>query len=257
MHLLATARAAAGALVTVATLAAGTAARAAETPHWEYSGNHGPAHWGELSREFATCGLGHEQSPIDITGARKAELPPIRFDYRPAPLQLVDNGHTIQANLRPGSSISVGADRYELVQFHFHHPSEERVEGKPYSMVAHLVHRNAAGRLAVIGVLLESGARNALIDTLWAHLPARSGHDVALAQVVIDAAQLLPPERGYYTYAGSLTTPPCSEGVRWFVLKQPVTVAPEQIETFARRYPNNARPVQPLNARLVQQSAGD
>lgn len=235
-------------------LAFGSPAEAAEPAHWTYSGSQGPAHWAGLSREFAACEAGREQSPIDIRDARKAELPPIRFDYKPAPLRLVDNGHTIQVNYAPGSRITVGADSYELVQFHFHRPSEERVNGTVYAMVAHLVHRSAEGKLAVVGVLLESGGRNGLLEALWGNLPPAKEQEVAIRAVTIDAAGLLPADRGYYTFPGSLTTPPCSEGVRWFVLKRPVRVSADQIDTFAKRYPGNARPVQPLNARVIQQT---
>lgn len=244
-------------LAALSTLAFAAPAPAAEPAHWTYGGAGGPEHWAQLSDEFAACALGHEQSPIDIRDARKADLPAIAFDYRPGPLQVVDNGHTIQFNVAPGSSIGVGDDRYQLLQFHFHRPSEERVAGKAFAMVAHLVHRNVAGQLAVVGVLIESGGPNKLLETLWSHLPRKSGYTVALEDETADAAQLLPTARGYYTFAGSLTTPPCSEGVRWFVLKQPAAASPEQITTFARRYPNNARPVQPRNARVMQETSAE
>ncbi|HEU0201286.1 MAG TPA: carbonic anhydrase family protein [Burkholderiaceae bacterium] len=169
-------------------------------------------------------------------------------------MRVIDNGHTIQVNYAPGSRITVGSDTYELVQFHFHRPSEERIEGKAYAMVAHLVHRSVAGKLAVVGVLLESGAPNPLLETLWRHLPPAKELESARKDVTIDASHLLPADRGYYTFPGSLTTPPCTENVRWLVLKQPVRVSAEQIATFAQRYPNNARPVQPLNARVVQET---
>jgi len=220
--------------------------------HWTYEGEHGPAHWGALSRDFEACKLGTHQSPIDIRGAQAAPLPAISFGYEPSPLQLVDNGHTVQATSAPGSFISVGGERYELVQFHFHHPSEERVNGIWYPMVAHLVHRNAGGKLAVVAVLLTEGATNPFIETLWKHLPAEEGKVSAPEGVAIDVAQLLPARRGYYTFTGSLTTPPCSEGVTWFVLKSLVPVSGSQIAAFARKFPHNVRPVQPTNDRVVR-----
>lgn len=223
----------------------------AEGTHWSYGKHGGPAEWGGLDQAFAGCGLGKVQSPIDIRGAKTADLPPIVFDYRPTPLRLIDNGHTIQVNYAPGSAITVGADRYELLQFHFHKPSEEKIDGKAHAMVAHLVHKGSDGTLAVVAVLLDKGRGNPTIDAVWHHLPRQKAKEVA-APVVIDAARLLPSDKGYYAFRGSLTTPPCSEGVRWFVLKTPMTLTPDEITTFARLYPMNARPVQPLNGRPIE-----
>lgn len=228
---------------------------AEEGHHWSYDGDTGPAHWSDLEHDFRGCSLGKTQSPIDIQDkqARPADLPAIRFDYHPAPLKIVDNGHTIQVNYEDRkSSISVGGHRYALLQFHFHKPSEERLNGKAYDMVAHLVHRDDRGRLAVVAVLLAGGSANPLVQTLWAHLPAQKDKESAPASVRVNAADLLPRAKGYYTFAGSLTTPPCSENVTWFVLKTPATVSPDQVERFGLQYPMNARPVQPLNDRVVR-----
>ena len=222
---------------------------------WTYAGEAGPAHWGDMSAEFATCKLGKHQSPIDIRGAATADLPPIQFDYREAPLKIVNNGHTVMVSYAPGSFITVGGKRYDLVQFHFHHPSEEKVAGRQYDMVAHLVHKDTEGHLAVVGVLLKVGAAaNPLIDTLWKSLPEKPGPENTVAATNINAAGLLPAQRGYYTFEGSLTTPPCSEGVTWFVMKEPVTVSAGQVKRFAAVYPDNARPVQPLNGRSLQET---
>ena len=223
----------------------------AEGGHWAYQGNTGPSHWASLSPDFSTCKLGGLQSPIDIRGAKAADLPAIRFDYKPSPLKIVDNGHTIQVNYAPGSSIEVGAARYELVQFHFHRPSEERINGKAHAMDAHLVHRNSAGELAVVAVLLDKGQDNPTLRAVWSNLPKQKEKEVA-APATIDAAALLPADKGYYTFQGSLTTPPCSEGVRWFVLKTPMTLAANELTAFAKLYPMNARPTQPLNGRAVE-----
>jgi carbonic anhydrase len=223
----------------------------AEGPHWSYQGHGGPAEWGELDPAFATCQLGKLQSPIDIRGAKAADLPAIKFDYKPSPLRVIDNGHSIQVNYAPGSSIDVGGTRYELVQFHFHKPSEEKIDGKAHAMVAHLVHKGADGKLAVVAVLLDAGGTNPTIDTIWKNLPQEKGKE-ATVNATIDAATLLPADHGYYTFQGSLTTPPCSEDVRWFVLKTPVKVAGSEITTFGKIYPMNARPSQPLNGRTLE-----
>jgi carbonic anhydrase len=225
----------------------------AEGKHWSYGSHGGPAEWGELDHAFETCKLGKLQSPIDIRGAKPADLPAIKFDYKPSPLKVIDNGHTIQVNYAPGSSIDVGGARYELVQFHFHTPSEEKVDGKAHDMVAHLVHRNAEGQLAVVAVLLDKGgSASPTLDAIWKHLPKEKEKESAVAGVSIDAAKLLPASRGYYAFAGSLTTPPCSEEVRWLVLKTPVKIAPGEVTAFAKLYPMNARPTQPLNGRAIE-----
>ena len=230
-------------------------AYAAEGHHeWGYRAKHGPAHWGELKPEFASCGIGKVQSPIDIRNAVHAKLDPIRFDYRPTPLHIIDNGHTIQVNYGAGSSMSVGDQRYALVQFHFHKPSEERVNGKSYPMVAHLVHKNSEGALAVVAVLLKEGRENPLVQALWTNLPAEKDKEKAEEKIVIDAAQLLPANHAYYTFPGSLTTPPCSEGVTWFVLVTASELSKAQIARFGKIYSGNARPVQPLNGRTIKVS---
>jgi carbonic anhydrase len=224
--------------------------------HWTYSGKTGPAKWASLEKDFGSCSLGKTQSPIDIrdSAAKKEDLPAIDFDYKPAPLNIIDNGHTIQINYAPGSSITVGDKQYELVQFHFHKPSEEKLNGKNFDMVAHLVHKDADGNLAVVAVLLKKGSASPLVKTLWKNLPKQKGHEVAVDAVTINIADLLPSDRGYYTFAGSLTTPPCSENVTWFVLKHPSSISSDEIARFAKSYPMNARPVQPLNGREVKAS---
>jgi carbonic anhydrase len=236
----------------IATLGAATAALAAEGPHWTYKGHGGPAEWGSIEADFATCKLGKLQSPIDIRGAKAAKLSPIMFNYKPSTLNMIDNGHTIQVNYAPGSSIVVGGMRYDLVQFHFHHPSEEKIDGKAHAMVAHLVHKNAEGKLAVVAVLLDPGGASDLIDTLWKNIPKEKGKESTVADTSIDVSKLLPGDRDYYTFQGSLTTPPCSEGVTWFVLKSPVKISGAEVAQFARIYPLNARPVQPLNGRSIE-----
>jgi carbonic anhydrase len=226
------------------------AAASEKAHHWSYSGAEGPSHWG------GTCAKGRAQSPIDIrTAAAKHEkLPPLEVDYRPGTLHIVDNGHTIQVNIDHGSSMTVAGHRFDLVQFHFHKPSEEVIDGRRYAMAAHLVHKDAKGDLAVIAVPLKAGAENALIAKLWRHLPTKKEREESKHGVTISPGQLLPANRDYFTYMGSLTTPPCTENVRWFVLKTPNTVSLAEITTFGRLYPADARPVQPLNKREVVDS---
>ena len=220
-------------------------------PHWSYKGGDGPDHWGQLDKSFSTCRVGHHQSPIDIRSPKPADLPPIQFAYQRAPLHIVNNGHTIQVNYAPGSFITVGDTRYQLTQFHFHHPSEERVSGKRFEMVAHLVHQGPAGQLAVVAVLLDAGAVNPVITSLWKHMPAHEGPEETPDGVQIDVTELLPPDRAYYTFTGSLTTPPCTEDVTWFVLKDPVRISRAQSDAFGKIYPRDARPIQPINDREV------
>ena len=220
---------------------------------WDYGDSRGPTHWGELEPDFAACKNGYHQSPVDIRHPQSADLPAIHFDYKQSPLHIIDNGHTIMVNYGPGSYMFVGNDRYELKQFHFHRPSEEKIAGKAYDMVVHLVHADEQGNLAVVAVLLEQGPANALVDELWHDLPKKKEKE-ELKDVEIDVAGLLPEDRHYYSFSGSLTTPPCTENVRWFVLKHPVTVSPTEVKRFSEIYRNDARPTQPLHDRVVLES---
>jgi carbonic anhydrase len=238
----------------VLTIAAGAQEHASPEHTWDYGVSQGPDHWGELKPEFAPCKNGHHQSPIDISNPQKADLPPIQFDYKPSPLNIVDNGHTIMISYSPGSFITVGGKRYELKQFHFHHPSEEKINGKSYEMVVHLVHADEKGNVAVVAVLLEKGEDNALVHTLWKDLPKEKEKVEFEKDVQIDADGLLPSDHSYYTFSGSLTTPPCSENVTWFVLAHPVSVSAAEIEQFSKLYRNDARPTQPLYGRVVLES---
>lgn len=221
---------------------------------WDYSEAQGPRHWGDLKPDFATCKTGHRQSPIDIRDTRKTDLPPIQFDYKVSPLHIIDNGHTVMINSDPGSYMSVGGKTYQLKQFHFHRPSEEKIHGKGYDMVIHLVHADQEGNLAVVAILLQKGEDNPLIHELWDHLPKEKGKEETLENVRIDAAGLLPADRSYYTYPGSLTTPPCGESVVWFVLTRPGMVSAAEIEQFGKLYRNNARPTQAQYDRVVLES---
>jgi carbonic anhydrase len=221
--------------------------------HWDYAGGGGPDAWGRMRPEYSKCSSGSRQSPIDIRDGIAVDLEPIKFDYRPSAFSVIDNGHTVQVNVEPGNSITITGRRYELVQFHFHRPSEERIDGRQHDMVVHLVHKGDDGRLAVVAVLLDRGSAQAVVQAVWNNLPLEQGDEVH-AGTRIDLAQLLPEDRRYYTYMGSLTTPPCSEGVLWMVMKQPVPISAEQVAIFARLYPMNARPVQQADGRLIKES---
>ena len=221
---------------------------------WDYGDANGPTHWGDLKPEFAPCKTGHHQSPIDIRNPRKADLPPLRFDYKPSPLRIIDNGHTVMVNYAPGSFLYVGGKQYELKQFHFHRPSEEKIDGKGFEMTVHLVHADREGKLAVVAILLQQGDDNPLVRELWKDLPKEKEKEEILSNIQIDISRLLPSDHGYYTFSGSLTTPPCSEDVTWFVLKHPTTVSAAEIEQFSRLYRIDARPTHPLYDRLVLES---
>ena len=223
-------------------------------PHWSYAGATGPEKWGVLGKEYATCNGGQRQSPIDIRRTVRADLPAIEFAYQPVPLAIVDNGHSIKVDTPDAGSITVDGESYALQQFHFHRPSEEKINGKAYAMVAHLVHQSKAGKLAVVAVLFEPGKEQKLIRTLWNNLPLEQDKPVVHNDLKIDPSALLPAKRGYYTFSGSLTTPPCTEDVLWLVLKTPEPVSKEQLAGFGTIYKNNVRPVQPVNNRVIKES---
>lgn len=227
-----------------------------KTP-WDYQGASGPEHWGDLDPEYSTCKNGKEQSPIDIRGTQKAKLPAMRFEYKSSPLRIINNGYTaVRVNYPQGNGnfLMVAGKRYELTQFHFHHPSEELIKGKPYDMVIHLMHQASDAKVAGIAVLLKAGNANPTIQQLWEHMPKTPGKEQEVAGVEVNPAGLLPHDAAYYMYVGSLTAPPCNEGVTWFVLKTPVEISLEQIGAFAKLYPHDIRPPQPLNGRVVQES---
>ncbi|MFC4161562.1 carbonic anhydrase [Chitinimonas lacunae] len=220
--------------------------------HWSYQGvKTGPNEWGMMNPAYSLCREGKAQSPVNITSATPQQLESLKFSYGLSKLQLINNGHTIQVNIDPGSFLEAFGDKFELKQFHFHTPSEEQIRGKHYAMVAHLVHKNAEGALAVVAVLFQPGREHGLIDTLFSRLPSEHGESRIYEERMISPASLLPERLNYYTLMGSLTTPPCSEGVRWIILKQPVDMSSAQLTQFRRHFPMNARPVQPLNGRMV------
>lgn len=215
---------------------------------WGYGADDGPAFWGSLDPAFAACALGREQSPIDLAGARRADLAPLAFDYRQSRIAVANTGHTIQVDTDSGSSILLDGARYDLRQFHFHRGSEHLVDGVRLALEMHLVHGGADGATAVVGVLFEDGPANDALAPVWANLPPEPGSARGVAGE-LDLATLLPAARTAWRYRGSLTTPPCTEGVAWAVLTETLTMSREQIAAFAALYPCNCRPVQPLGER--------
>lgn len=221
-------------------------------PHWAYEGEHGPEHWGHMSKDFEACAKGKQQSPIDINGSQKEDLADITFGYKPSKLNVINNGHTVQVNADSGSSIKVDGVQYNLVQYHFHTPSEHTVGGKSFGMELHLVHKNDKGELAVVGVLIDKGKENAAYNLIWSNLPAKADEKKG-SDKTVNADDLLPKSKLFYTYSGSLTTPPCSENVRWIVLKTPVEMSEAQIKAIMDIMKHNNRPVQPIHERKLKE----
>lgn len=236
-----------------AAAAALEAAKPKNGTHWTYEGEFGPENWSKINTAWAACNAGKRQSPIDLRDGIKVELEQIVFDYHPSSFTEIDNGHTIQVNLAGGNFLSVGGTTYELQQFHFHRPGEERINGKGTEMVVHLVHKSYDNRIAVLAVLLERGDANPMIQTVWNNLPLEK-HMTVRPSIVLDVNAILPERRDYFTYMGSLSEPPCTENVLWLVMKQPMTASPQQMALFSRLYPFNSRPVQPSNGRMIKES---
>jgi carbonic anhydrase len=234
--------------IAMALLAFGVAV-AQEGVHWSYEGDTGPEHWGSLSPDFAACAQGVEQSPIDIPADAPLSPAGIAFQYQPSAVNIFNNGHTIQVNYDQGSSITLDGTRYDLVQFHFHAASEHAIGGQYAPLEIHFVHRNAQGGLAVVGVLLKAGGENAAYAPVFQNLPQQAGQPAPVAGATVDASTLLPAQHSYWRYNGSLTTPPCSEGVKWHVMNTPVELSDAQIAAFTTIFQHNQRPVQPFNAR--------
>jgi carbonic anhydrase len=224
--------------------------------HWSYEGETGPQAWGKLKPDFNTCATGKRQSPIHIEAGNTLLGPaePVQFAYTPSNGTVVNNGHTIQVEVQGENTITVRGSSYRLLQFHFHTPSEEQINSKRFPMVAHLVHKSNEGQLAVVAVLLDEGAASPFIDKVWTYMPLDANDRVRMPQGLLNLSELLPTDQRYYQFMGSLTTPPCSEGVLWMVMKQPVTISKGQYRLFTQLYPNNARPVQPVNARVVREA---
>jgi carbonic anhydrase len=230
--------------------ASGAGASAHAAPHWSYEGKTGAEHWGELQPDFKVCQLGLEQTPIDLVNGMKGDAAAVALDYKPLPLRIVNNGHTIQVNADAGSSCVIGGTKYDLLQFHFHHPSEHLLSGKPFDLECHFVHKSSAGDLAVVGVFVKPGAKNVALQGIFDAMPKTEGPELR-ASGSINPDALLPKSSSFFRYMGSLTTPPCSEGLIWTVFKDPIEASTEQIKQFAALFPNNARPAQGRNRRFL------
>lgn len=237
-------------LALIALLGMPAAPLAASGAHWTYEGHEGPEHWGELAPEFMQCRSGKMQSPIDLGLANATGHIDIWANYQEGPMAILNNGHTVQINFPSGSRLISGGREYELLQVHFHTPSEEAVNGKRYPMVAHFVHKSASGSLAVLGVFFEEGPANSELAKIVVAAPKKE-REAFPVRATLDPSGLLPSSLDVWRYQGSLTTPPCSEGVNWHVAKATVTASPEQIAALHAILGDNARPLQPLNGRLL------
>ena len=231
-----------------------------EADHWGYEGVEGPAHWALLDSSYTVCETGREQSPINIVVSRDGEgQEELEFHYRPTRLRLQNNGHTIQVNYQGGSSLQLNSREYKLRQFHFHDPSEHHIDGKVYPMEMHLVHQDKKGHLLVVAVLLTFGRENAAFARVGEWMQQHTGQRLPSAgeqvatDLTFDLMDVLPSDTNHYSYHGSLTTPPCSEGVRWIVLKTPIEISKEQATRFVATIGVNARPVQPDGERNPQE----
>ncbi len=223
------------------------------TAHWGYSGEEGPSHWGDLSTDWATCKTGTEQSPIDIPAGTHAGMADgLSMAYDESAVTILNNGHTVQVNYDAGSDLTYGGKTYELKQFHFHAHSENTVEGMSYPMEMHLVHAAADGSLAVVGVFIDEGAENAALADVFANMPADESEATAIAGAAVNATDLLPADKASWRFDGSLTTPPCSEGVKWILMATPIEASAAQIEAFTDIDDHNYRPTQDLNGRTIE-----
>jgi len=220
--------------------------------HWSYSGHEGPSQWGALSGAYEMCKAGMNQSPINIGVTSEREMDELNFSYATTGLRVLNNGHTIQVNRRGESHMSIAGEDYKLLQFHFHSPSEHHLDGNPYPMEAHFVHQNGDGRLAVVGVFFEMGSENPEVDKVLRNVPEAPDKERAFSKLSINPADLLPSDHSYVHYNGSLTTPPCSEGVRWFVMESTIKVSKKQVKKFLSMVGKNARPTQPMNNRIAK-----
>ena len=226
-----------------------------EDAHWTYEGETGPENWGELDPDYAACSTGEAQSPIDLADPTGQDLVNVTIAYQPAsPLKIINNGHTIQVNIDPGSTVEIDGVAFELKQFHFHTPSEHAIDGEHQAMEMHLVHKTADDETAVLGVLLSEGAGGVAFEPVFANLPPEEGPEQTV-EATVNPADLLPAVGTTYRYGGSLTTPPCTEGVHWLVFTESVVVSTEQVEAFRAIIAANNRPLQPANERTIEEDA--
>jgi carbonic anhydrase len=220
------------------------------SPHWTYYGEEGMDHWGMLSHSYMTCETGSHQSPVDITMSSEHQAPArLQFHYRTADLQAMHNGHSIQVRVSSGNELHVNGRTYQLMQFHFHEPSEHHIEGKSSPFEIHLVHRDRAGHIVVVSLLAELGPGHPVVSTLWSSLPMYAGESAPSRQ--LELSTLIPNNLHHFAYHGSLTTPPCTEGVQWIVMKEKISIAQAQIDQFVALVGHNARAIQPIHDRRV------
>jgi carbonic anhydrase len=230
---------------------AGVALASGSKSHWTYEGHEGPEHWGDLAAEYATCASGKMQSPIDLAEVDANGSANYTVEYKSSGLMILNNGHTVQFNIDNGSKLTENGVDYSLLQVHFHAPSEHVMKAEHHPLEAHFVHKSADGVLSVLGVFIDEGAENAALGKVIAHMPKDVAEAKAIAGVDIDVNELLPQDRSIYRYQGSLTTPPCSEGVNWHVLSHSITASKAQIAALSQVLHMNARPAQALNGRLL------
>ncbi len=224
--------------------------------HWGYLGVYGPTRWANLDKSNKICSVGKSQSPVNInekSTKRDISLPPLNFSYSGIPLKVLNNGHTIQVNYPKGSSVTIGGKSYDLLQFHFHTPSEHAFDGKRTEMEVHFVNKKEDGLLAVVGVLMKKGKENKALEALFDHLPNKDGSEVAVADSKLNPIDFIPKNNEYFTYQGSLTTPPCSEIVSWYVMRDEIEVSSDQIKKFRKIFAMNARPLQALSRRVIEE----
>lgn len=227
---------------------------ASEAVHWTYKGATGPQHWGELSEEFGSCKWGKNQSPIDIRTENllEVDLPPVSLDYRGATDSVINNGHTLQVNVSGDNTLTAEGETFQLSQFHFHSPSEHRIDGEAFPLEAHFVHKNEKGEIAVVGLLFQSGEASRDLSMFAESSPREVGKQSSFEHPLSEVLAIpLSNITTYYRYNGSLTTPPCSEGLRWFVIPVAATISAEQISWYIELIGADARGPQPMNARLV------
>jgi len=238
-------------LIAALSVCASVPAMAADAQGWGYMGDGAPHKWGGLDPAFEACKSGVAQSPINIDQYLQVAMPIFDGAYKPSPLQVVNSGRTVQVNYAPGSGFSANGKAFELVQIHFHTPGEHYIDGAPYPLEAHFVHKSEDGLLGIVAVMFKVGAANPSIEGIWQNVPV-AGTVKAVRGVEIDASNLMPEDKSYYAYDGSLSEPPCSEGVKWFVMEEPIELSAVQLRAFQAVFPVNARPIQPLGGRVVR-----
>ncbi len=222
--------------------------------HWDYVGEHSPAHWGEMKEEYKLCGTGKMQTPINIIPTQDVNIAPLQLAYTTNSTNVINNGHTVQVNIASGSKLTLDGKTYELKQFHFHTPSENNIKGHEYALEAHFVHATKEGELAVVAVMFEEGAENPILSKIWNKFPLKVDEKVNIDLSSADIQAIMPSNKDYYKFIGSLTTPPCSENVKWNVFKTSMTISKEQVKQFFDTFGHsNNRPIQATNNRTIEE----